>query len=181
MGIIGLGFIGRLVCERLYPFDVQIIAYDPYVFDEEAATLHVSMRPLDALFCEAQVVTLHAPLLPETRGMVTGAHLASMPHGGTFINTSRGRLVQQEELITVLAQRRDLQAVLDVTYPEPPPPGSALYSLPNVVLTPHIAGSLGSERRRMGEAMVGELQRFVTGEPLLHAVTKEQVQYMATP
>jgi phosphoglycerate dehydrogenase-like enzyme len=181
VGIIGLGFIGRLVRERLRPFDVQVIAYDPYVSDEEAATLNVAMCSLDALFCEAQVVTLHAPLLPETTGMIRGAHLASMQHGGTFINTSRGRLVQQEELITALTQRSDLQAVLDVTYPEPPPPGSALYSLPNVILTPHIAGSLGSERRRMGEAMVGELRRFVTGEPLLYAITKEQVQHMATP
>jgi phosphoglycerate dehydrogenase-like enzyme len=181
VGIIGLGFIGRLVCERLRPFNVQIIAYDPYVSDEEAATLNVAMRPLDALFREAQVVSLHAPLLPETTGMVKGVHLASMPRGGTFINTSRGRLVQEEELITVLAQRSDLQAVLDVTYPEPPPSGSALYSLPNVVLTPHIAGSLGSERRRMGEAMVGELRRFIAGEPLFYTITKEQVQHMATP
>lgn len=181
VGIIGLGFVGRLVRERLYPFDVQVIAYDPYVSDDEATTLNVTMCSLEALFREAQVVTLHAPLLPETVGMVKGAHLASMSYGGTFINTSRGRLVQQEELITILTQRKDLQAVLDVTHPEPPPPDAALYSLANVILTPHIAGSLGSERRRMGEVMVGELRRFITGESLLYTVTKEQVQYMATP
>jgi phosphoglycerate dehydrogenase-like enzyme len=181
VGIIGLGFIGRLVRERLYPFAVQVIAYDPYISPVEAAALDVSLYSLDALFSEAQVVTLHAPLLPETIGMVHGTHLAAMPQGGTFINTARGALVRHEELITVLEQRRDLHAVLDVTEPEPPPPGSALYALPNVTLTPHIAGSLGSERRRLGQAMVDELQRFVTDQPLLYAITQEQVQYMATP
>jgi phosphoglycerate dehydrogenase-like enzyme len=84
-------------------------------------------------------------------------------------------------MIATLTQRSDLHAVLDVTEPEPPPPGSALYSLPNVTLTPHLAGSLGSERRRLGQTMVEELQRFVVGQPLLYAMTQEQVQNMATP
>ncbi|MBV9613945.1 MAG: hydroxyacid dehydrogenase [Ktedonobacteraceae bacterium] len=181
VGIIGLGLTGRLLRERLYPFGVRVIAYDPYVSSAEAAELDVAMCPLETLFCDAQVVSLHAPLLPETVGMVNGTHLASMPSGATFINTARGGLVRQEEMIAVLTQRRDLYAVLDVTEPEPPPPGSALYSLPNVTLTPHIAGSLGSERRRMGQTMVEELQRFVAGQPLLYAITREQVQNMATP
>jgi phosphoglycerate dehydrogenase-like enzyme len=181
VGIIGLGLTGRLVREKLSPLGVQVIAYDPYISSEVAAELNVTMRPLEALFREAQVVTLHAPLLPETLGMVNGAHLASMPSGGTFINTARGGLVQQEEMIAVLMQRSDLNVVLDVTEPEPPPPGSPLYQLPNVTLTPHIAGSLGYERRRMGQAMVEELQRFSSGRPLLYAITQEQVQNMATP
>ncbi len=181
IGIIGLGLTGRLVREMLSPFGVHVISYDPSVSSAEAAALKVTLCPLDTLFCEAQVVTLHAPLLPETVGMVHGAHLASMPSGGTFINTARGGLVRQEEMIATLTQRSDLYAVLDVTSPEPPPPGSALYSLPNVTLTPHLAGSLGSERRRLGKTMVEELQRFVTGQPLLYAITQEQVQNMATP
>ncbi len=181
VGIVGLGLIGRLVRERLCPFAVRVIAYDPYISLAEAAELDVDMCSLNALFCEAQVVTLHAPLLPETVGMVKGAHLAAMPQGGTFINTARGGLVRQDELVTVLRQRTDLHAVLDVTEPEPPQPGSLLYSLPNVTLTPHIAGSLGSERRRLGQAMVSELQRFVAGKPLQYGITQEQVQRMAMP
>jgi phosphoglycerate dehydrogenase-like enzyme len=181
IGIIGLGLTGRLVCERLQPLGVRIIAYDPYVSAEEAAKLNITLCSLAALFSEAQVVTLHAPLLPETVGMIRGAHLASIPPGGTFINTARGGLVRQEEMIEVLKQRADLHAVLDVTEPEPPPPGSALYTLPNVTLTPHIAGSLGSERRRMGQTIVEELQRFVAGQPLQYAITKEQAQRMAGP
>jgi phosphoglycerate dehydrogenase-like enzyme len=104
-----------------------------------------------------------------------------MPTGSTFINTARGGLVRHDELIAVLEQRNDLHAVLDVTEPEPPPPGSALYTLPNVTLTPHIAGSLGAERRRLGQVMVEELRRFVAGEPLRHAITREQARFMATP
>ncbi len=181
VGIIGLGLIGRLVRERISPFSIQVIAYDPHISAAQASALNVSMRPLEELFAEAQVVTLHAPLLPETIGMVHGAHLAAMPPGGTFINTARGGLVRQEELIATLTQRTDLYAVLDVTEPEPPPPGSPLYSLPNVTLTPHIAGSLGLERRRLGQTMVAELQRFVAGEPLHYSITEEQLQYMATP
>jgi phosphoglycerate dehydrogenase-like enzyme len=84
-------------------------------------------------------------------------------------------------LIAVLQQRPDLHAVLDVTTPEPPPPGSPLYTLPNVTLTPHIAGALGQERRRLGQMMVDELRRFVAGEPLRYELTRAQVERMATP
>ena len=181
IGIISLGMVGRLVREYLRPFDLRILAYDPYVTSSEAAALDVSLCPLEELFSESQVVTLHAPLLPETTEMIRGSHLASMPKGSTFINTSRGGVVQQEELIAVLERRTDLYAVLDVSRPEPPPPDSPLYLLPNVTLTPHIAGALGSERRRLGEMMLAELQRFIAGEPLHHAITREQALRMATP
>lgn len=181
VGIISLSMIGRLVRELLRPFNLQVIAYDPYVSSAEAAALGIALCSLEELFRRAQVVTLHTPLLPETIGLVRGTHLASMPYRSTFINTARGGLVQHEELAAVLEQRPDLYAVLDVTDPEPPPPGSPLYMLPNVIVTPHIAGSVGSERRRMGQLMVEELQRFVAGEPLRHAITREQVRLMATP
>lgn len=181
VGIIALGMVGRRVRELLRPFDVRVIAYDPYVSPVEAAALDVSLFSLETLFREAQVVTLHAPLLPETVGLVRGAHLTSMISGSTFINTSRGGVVHQEELIQVLEQRSDLYAVLDVTDPEPPEHGSPLYTLPNVTLTPHVAGSLGSERRRLGQVVVAELQRYLAGEPLRYAITHEQIQRMATP
>jgi phosphoglycerate dehydrogenase-like enzyme len=180
VGIISLGMVGRHVRELLRPFNVHVLAYDPYVSPEEAIALDISLCSLETLFREAQVVSLHAPLLPETANMVRGSHLSSMAHGSTFINTARGGLVQHEELIAVLEQRSDLHAVLDVTAPEPPVPGSPLYTLPNVMLTPHIAGSLGSERRRLGQAMVAELQRFIAGDPLQYTITHAQVRLMAT-
>lgn len=179
VGIISLGMIGRLVCRHLQRFDVQVIAYDPFVNTADAAALGVELCPLDEIFQRADVVSLHTPWLPETVGLITGAHLAAMKTGATFINTARGAVVREAELITVLQQRPDLLAVLDVTYPEPPVAGSPLYTLPNVVLTPHIAGSLGAEGQRMGQLVVAELQRFLAGEPLQWAISQEQAAVMA--
>jgi phosphoglycerate dehydrogenase-like enzyme len=181
VGIISLGMIGRLVRERLRPFGVRVLAYDPFVTAAEAERLHVSSCSLPALFAESDVVSLHAPLLPETRGLIGGELLAALPQGATLINTARGALIREQELVDVLERRSDLHAVLDVTWPEPPPPGSPLYILPNVTLTPHIGGAVGRERRRLGALMVDELRRFVAGEPLRHEVTREQLERMATP
>ena len=126
VGIISLGMIGRMVVERLRSFDLQVLAYDPFVTEEQGAALGVTMCSLDDLFRTSDVVSLHTPWLPETVGMVTGAHLASMKKGATFINTARGAIVREPEMINVLQQRADLYAILDVTYPEPPVPGSPL-------------------------------------------------------
>ena len=179
VGLIGLGMIGRMVAERLRGYDVHLLAHDPYVAANDAAALGVELCMPDDLFARCDVVSLHAPWLPQTEGMITGAHLAAMKQNSTFINTARGALVREAEMIDVLQRRPDLYAVLDVTYPEPPALDSPLYSLPNMVLTPHIAGSVGAECRRMGRAMVDELRRFVRGEPLLWSVTRAQAALMA--
>jgi phosphoglycerate dehydrogenase-like enzyme len=173
VGLVSLGLIGRLVRERLRPFDLRVLAYDPYVKPDYARELDVQLLPLAEVFRRSDVVSLHTPLREETEKMITGAHFASMKPGATFINTARGAIVHETEMIEVLKQRPDLQAVLDVTYPEPPEPGSPLYTLPNVILTPHIAGSMDGECRRMGRYMVEELRRFVAGKPLRWQVTRE--------
>ena len=134
---------------------------------------------LEELFCTCDVVSLHTPNLPQTRGMITGGLLRSMKPGATFVNTARGAVVREAEMVEVLRERPDLWALLDVTDPEPPVEGSPLYSLPNVLLTPHIAGSLGPECRRMGRYMVDELRRYLAGEKLRWQVTKESVERMA--
>lgn len=179
VGLIGLGVIGRMVAERLRSYDVHLLAHDPYAAANVGVALGVELCALDDLFVRCDVVSLHAPWLPQTEGMITGAHLAAMKQYATFINTARGALVRETEMIDVLQRRPDLYAVLDVTYPEPPASDSPLYSLPNVVLTPHIAGSVGAECRRMGRAMVDELGRFVRGEPLQWSVTQAQAALMA--
>jgi len=171
--------IGRRVCELLRPHDVQVIAYDPYCSAEDAAGLGVRLCGLEEVFERADVVSLHTPWLKETEGMITGAHFAKMKQGASFINTSRGAVVREEEMIEVLKRRPDLFAVLDVTYPEPPAEGSGLFSLPNVVVTPHMAGSIGPECRRMGRYIVEELQRYCAGQPLRWALTREQAARMA--
>lgn len=179
IGLVSLGLIGRGVAEKLRQFDVQVIAYDPFVSAEAAAALGVELVSLDDVFQRADVVSLHTPWLPETVGLITGAHIAQMKPNATLINTARGAVVREDEMIAVLQQRPDLFALLDVTHPEPPVPGSPLYTLPNVILTPHIAGSMDTECWRMGRMMVDELGRYLRGEPLQHAVTPEQFARMA--
>jgi phosphoglycerate dehydrogenase-like enzyme len=139
----------------------------------------VELCSIEDVFRRADVVSLHTPWLKETEGLITGAHFAAMKPGATFINTARGAVVREDEMIQVLKQRPDLFAVLDVTYPEPPEPGSPLYSLPNVVLTPHIAGAMGTECRRMGCLVVEELQRYLNGEALQWAINRQQAAVMA--
>jgi len=175
VGLISLSTIGRLVLQRLEPFDVQVIAYDPTIDEKEAMTLGVKMASLDEVFARSDVVSLHAPLIPETTGMITGSLLASMKNGATFINTARGAIVRESEMIEVLRARPDLTAVLDVTDPEPPLPDCPLVDLPNAIVTPHIAGSLDGECGRMGRSMVDELQRYLAGKPLLGRISPELV------
>lgn len=175
VGLISLGAIARKLLELLRPFDLNVIVYDPFLAEPEAAALDVELVSLEAVFERSDVVSLHTPSFPETRGMITGEHIASMKPGATFINTARGELVREEEMIEVLSRRPDLQAVLDVTSPEPPAANSPLYNLENVLLTPHIAGSAGNECRRMGRYMVDELQRYLTGQPLKYSLKQESV------
>jgi phosphoglycerate dehydrogenase-like enzyme len=173
VGIISLGAIGRMVIERLRASEVNIIAFDPYADAEKAKALGVEMCSLEDVFRRADVVSLHTPWLPETVGMITGDLLRLMKPNASFINTARGAVVRENELIDVMRERPDLFALLDVTYPEPPAADSPLLTLPNVVVTPHIAGSMSDECRRMGRYMVDELERWLAGEPFKHPVSRE--------
>ena len=179
VGIVSLGMIGRMVCEHLKRFDVKVIAYDPFVKPADAAALGVELCSLGELFRRSDVVSLHTPWLKETEGLITGQLLASMKPDAAFINTARGAVVREDEMIEVLRSRPDLQAVLDVTHPEPPPAGSPLYTLPNVAITPHIAGSMDNECRRMGRYMVQEFERYLKGEPLRWGIGQKQAAVMA--
>lgn len=179
VGLVSLGMIGRLVCERLRPFDLNVIASDPFVTKETAEELNVEIVSLDDLFRRSDVVSLHAPLLDETRAMVRKEHFASMKPNAAFINTARGAIVDETGMIEVLIKRPDLHAVLDVTDPEPPEKGSPLYSLSNVTLTPHIAGSVNRECRRMGRYMIEELRRFLNEEPLQWRLSQEKARSLA--
>jgi phosphoglycerate dehydrogenase-like enzyme len=179
IGIVSLGAIGRMVVEALRPFEFKVIAYDPFVKPEDVRALGVEMVSLAEVFQQSDVVSLHTPWLKETEGLITGAHLASMKPNTTFINTARGAVVREAEMLAVLARRSDLFAVLDVTYPEPPDPDSPLFTLPNVLLTPHIAGPIAGECGRNGQFMLAELERYLAGEPLKYAITRERAAIMA--
>ena len=180
VGLISLGQVGRRVARLLQEtLSVCVLAYDPFLTPVTAAELNVEQVGLDELFRRCDVVSLHTPWLPETVGMITGAHLASMKEGAAFINTARGAVVNEPEMIAVLQQRPDLYALLDVTHPEPPAAGSPLYSLPNVLLTPHIAGAHNTECLRMGRVMVDELARYMAGERMEYEITRETLPLLA--
>ena len=170
VGLASLGATGRATARLLARYEVTVQAYDPHVDPAAAAELGVTLVDLPTLFATSRVVSLHTPLLDSTRHLVGAELLSSMPRDATLVNTARGGLIDESALVEVLRRRPDLFAVLDVTDPEPPPPGSPLFTLPNVVVTPHLAGSLGIERRRMGRAMADELDRYVNGRPLRHEV-----------
>jgi phosphoglycerate dehydrogenase-like enzyme len=169
VGVIGASRVGRRLMELLRPFDLTVLLHDPYVSPAEAASLGAEALPLEDLLRRSDIVSLHAPDVAETRHMLDRARLALIPDGGVLINTARGALVDQDALTEELVSGR-LRAVLDVTEPEPLPPTSPLYQLPNVFLTPHIAGSLGNELERLGAIVVEELERLVEGAPPRHEV-----------
>lgn len=179
VGLLSLGAIGRLVAERLHSSDLEVIAFDPFVTESAAAAIGVRLVSLPELFAMSDVVSIHAPLLPETQGLVTGAMVDSMKPGATLINTARGAIIREAEMIEVLRRRPDLTAFLDVVEKEPPPASSPLFDMANVVLTPHMAGSVGQECRRMGAFMSEELARFRAGKPLSWRITCEQCSRMA--
>lgn len=166
VGLVGVGTIGRHLVRMLESFDMAVAVHDPFLNAIEANALGVRKMGLSELFAECDVVTLHAADLPSTRGMIDGPLLRTMRPGATLINTSRGRLIRENEMAEVLAERPDLHAVLDVTEIEPLPADSPLRTLNNITLTPHIAGSQGRECQRMGQYMVEELDRYLAGEPL---------------
>ncbi|HSI08572.1 MAG: hydroxyacid dehydrogenase [Rariglobus sp.] len=174
VGLISLGMIGRMVRDRLRAFDVEVLAYDPYVTPDEADRLGVELVSLDDIFRHCDVVSLHTPWLKETEGMIRGRHFELMKTRATFINTARGAVIRESELCEVLQRRTDLTALLDVVWPEPPATDSPLFSLPNVILTPHIAGSRDRECRRMGRLMIEEFDRWNRGEKLQWAISEEK-------
>jgi len=180
VALIGCGMVARRVIELLKPLDVQCIVYDPYLDEAAADELGVELCTLDEGFVKGDVVSMHAPDKPETNGMITGNHFSMMKRNATFINTARGRTVRSAEMIAAFQRRPDIMAILDVCDPEEPPAaGSPLYTLDNIILTPHIAGSVGPECQRLGRYIVDEFRRYLAGEPLQWEITRELASKVA--
>lgn len=175
IGVIGASRIGRRVIELLRPFDFEILLYDPYVTVPPPGA---RLADLDELCARSTVVSVHAPQLPSTYRMIGARQLAAMPDGATLINTARGSLVDETALLPHLHAGR-LHAILDVTDPELPPPDSPLYTLPNVLLTPHVAGSLGNELHRMADQALEEVARYGRGEPFAEEVRASDLRHSA--
>ena len=165
VGIVGASTIGTMVIEKLRASDVEVLLYDPYATPETAQRLGAELiDDLEELARRSRILSVHAPETPRTAGMISRAVLAALPDDATLVNTARGALVDQDALVDEL-QRGRLRAVLDVTEPDVLEAGHPLYTLPNVFLTPHLAGSMGVELRRLGESALAEVERFVAGAP----------------
>ena len=176
VGLIGCGAIARLVVAKLADTDLRVLVYDPHARDLPPGVEHVS--DLLDLARRSDVVSLHAPDIPATHAMCSAAFFSAMKDGATFINTARGRLVDEAALLAEL-QRGRIYAHLDVTHPEPPVADSPFYHLPNVWLTPHLAGSSAGEVRRMGRLAIDECLRLIAGQPPRFAVSHEMLATMA--
>lgn len=180
VGIISLGEISRKVIDLLRPFDINIHVQSGYLTEEMAKQMGViKAETIDDIFTNCDVVSLHSPHNAKTTGMIRGSHFKQMKYGASFINTARGAVVNEAEMIEVLKDRPDVIAMLDVFDPEPPLESSELYDLPNTFLTPHIAGSMGRECQRMAEYMLNEFDRYTDGKPLKFPITTENIAYLA--
>lgn len=179
VGLLALGHIGQLMAQRLRTIDVKVLAYDPYLSPDSAQALGVTLAPLDEIFSHSDVVSCHLPLIPETEGMLGGTYFRRMKPDSVFINTARGQVIIETEMIGVLRERPDILAVIDVTDPDPPPRDSALFDLPNVFLTPHIAGSLGPECRRLGTSIAGDVEKFILGLPIDNEIHEAESTHKA--
>ena len=178
VGVVGAGYVGRAVIRALTALGCRVLVSDPRLSAEDAGRLGVHRRGLDRLLETSEVVSLHAPVLPETTGMIGARELALLPDGAVLINTARAALVDEEALLDAL-RRRPILAVLDVFGEEPLPRDSPLRSLDNVVLSPHSAGHTVDTHRRQGSTMVDEVDRFLRGAPLRHEIDRAQLASMA--
>lgn len=170
VGIVGFGYVGRALRGLLVPFGCRVLVHDPYLPAEAAARHNVESVDLPTLLRESKVISLHAPDIPETQGMIGAKELELLQDGAILLNSARGRLIDTEALTAALRTGRFFAAI-DVTDPEPLPPNHPLRTLPNVLFTPHVAGPTLDEYPRMARTGLDELARFFRGEPPLYPVS----------
>ncbi|MBN8218293.1 MAG: hydroxyacid dehydrogenase [Spirochaetes bacterium] len=176
IGVVGAGFVGRLVLGHLQRFEAEVLVHDPFLSEVDARKLGARKAGLDEIAQRADAVTLHAPDIDATAGMINAAFLGALKPGCIFVNTARGRLVDEAALIARL-QKGDLFAFLDVTHPEPPAADNPLRRMANVVLTPHIAGA--GQYLRNGFQAISELERAFSGKKPKYGVTEAMLAKMA--
>jgi phosphoglycerate dehydrogenase-like enzyme len=179
VGLVGASHVGREVIRLLKSYNVKIAIYDPYLTVEEAAVLGVKKMELNGLMAWSDVLSVHAPKLPETEKLIGREQLSLMRAGSFFINTARGTIVDYEALAEITPQK-NIEAVIDVTDPdEPLSADNPLRHQPNIMITPHIAGSRGNEQQLMGTLAIEEIIRHVKGEPLRYAVAQSELDHIA--
>jgi phosphoglycerate dehydrogenase-like enzyme len=178
IGVVGAGMVGRLYIQKATALGADVCVHDPYLADDAAAGLGVTKLALDDLFATCPIVVIHAPSTPETHHMVGATQLALLPDNGYLVNTARSWVVDQDALLAELQSGR-IRAALDVFDAEPMALDHPFRALPNVLLTPHIAGATMQTRIRQGESAVTDLENAFAGRPLAHEVTLERYPILA--
>jgi D-3-phosphoglycerate dehydrogenase len=165
LGFVGFGRIGREVHARMQPFGFTSIVSDPYADAATLAGLHAKPVDLDTIFSTADVVTLHAPLTPQTKHLVNAERLKRMKPTAVIVNTARGALIDSKALAEALAAKQIGGGALDVFEEEPLPPESPLRTAPNVILTPHAAWYSARSAERVQSLAAHEVDRHLSGKP----------------
>jgi D-3-phosphoglycerate dehydrogenase len=169
MGIVGLGTIGKKVARRARGFDMRVLAYDVFQDAEFAAANQVTYVPLEQLLAESDYVSLHTPLIPATRHLINEERLALMKPTAYIVNTSRGGVIDEEALYRALKSGKLAGAGLDV-FEKEPPWGNPLLDMPNVLVSPHVAGNSQEAQQKVIAMACENALRVLQGQPPLHAV-----------
>ncbi len=162
LGVIGFGYIGRLVARRAQAFGMKIIASDPYVSEDVAAEMNARLLSLPNLLTQADIITLHSVVTPETANLINADTISQMKDGVVIINVARGKLIDEQALADGLRSGKVAAAAVDV-YQQEPPAGSPLIGLPNVLHTPHLGASSKEAQRRVAVEMVEQVADALRG------------------
>jgi phosphoglycerate dehydrogenase-like enzyme len=180
VGIVGAGYVGRAVIALLVSFGCKVLVADPLLDEARAAALGVTRVGLQDLMAQSDVVSLHAPVLPQTLRMIGAPELALLRPGALFINSARSQLVDEAALLAEIRSGR-ITAALDVFDDEPLPADSPFrdHALANVTISPHAAGHTEEGHHSQGQAMVDEIARHLRDEPLRYEVSRAMLETMA--
>ncbi len=179
IGVIGGGWAGRHYIELMQAFDVDIFLYDPFVTEEQCAKMGCTKASLEDVLKNSDIISIHAPSIPETDNMFNAETLGLMKKDAVLINTARGSIIDEQALYEHMKAGNLKYACLDVFNPEPPAADHPLRSLPNVIMTPHLAGLAANGLKKIGKHCCQEIERFLKGEPMMCEVTQEQLARMA--
>ena len=169
VGIVGFGRIGQIVARRLSGFDIETLFYDPFVKQDQFPN-YKKIDDLNDIFTQSDIITMHVPLMEQTKNMITMEQMSKMPSHALFVNASRGKIVNEDDLHSLLSENKIAGAAFDVFATEPLEQNSKLRSLNNLILTPHLGASTKEAQTRVGQMVINQLEEFFTNNNLLNEV-----------